>query len=48
MKYINLVTKEIVETKETKFCIPLHSYEQMLDYEPTVPELEEFERRMKQ
>jgi len=46
MKYINLVTKEIVDTKETMFCIPLDSYKQMIEYEPTVADLEAFERVM--
>lgn len=48
MKYINLVTREVVNTKETMFCVPLHSYNQMLEYTPTDADIEEFERVMNQ
>lgn len=48
MKWINLVTKKVVDKKETEFCIPLHSYEQMIAYTPVDKDIEELERLMKQ
>lgn len=48
MEYINLVTRKVVDKKETEFCIPLHSYEQMIAYTPTNKDMEELERVMKQ
>ena len=47
MKWINLVTRKVADKKETEFCIPLHSYEQMVEYTPTDADMEELERLMK-
>jgi len=46
MKWINLVTREITDTKETNFSIPYHSFLQMAEYEPTDKDIEQFERVM--